>query len=147
MRYRNTPFCNSVIQRNTVLPFLYIVCIGQGFFTEFCKANIYFLFFAVSGNPDAPHITAIAGQKITLNCDVNFPNGVASPYVVQWWRKVVYNHRTSTAIHYYIHFLLLCRVPKFRFSFGTTTILSTPRPTSKAACPRCKWAANMAWPV
>ena len=45
-------------------------------------------FFVVSGNPDAPHITAIAGDKITLNCDVNFPNGVVSPYVVQWWRKV-----------------------------------------------------------
>ena len=42
----------------------------------------------MSGNPDAPHITAIAGDNITLNCDVNFPNGVASPYVVQWWRKV-----------------------------------------------------------
>ena len=50
---------------------------------------LYFalLFSSVSGNPDAPHITAIAGDTITLNCDVNFPNGVASPYVVQWWRK------------------------------------------------------------
>ena len=51
----------------------------------------FFSFFSVSGNPDAPHITAIAGDKITLNCDVNFPNGVVSPYVVQWWRKVSYD--------------------------------------------------------
>lgn len=50
---------------------------------------LYFalLFSTVSGNPDAPHITAIEGDKITLNCDVNFPNGANSPYVVQWWRK------------------------------------------------------------
>ena len=66
--------------------FLYNLFFGGTYWD--CKlANIYFL-FTVSGNPDAPHITAIAGQKITLNCDVNFPNGVASPYVVQWWRKV-----------------------------------------------------------
>ena len=52
------------------------------------KFLIKVYYFTVSGNPDAPHITAIAGDNITLNCDVNFPNGVASPYVVQWWRKV-----------------------------------------------------------
>ena len=51
---------------------------------------ILLLLFTVSGNPDAPHITAIAGDNITLNCEVNFPNGVSSPYVVQWWRKVSY---------------------------------------------------------
>ena len=56
---------------------------------SFCsKTIIHFFFLAVSGNPDAPHITAIEGDKITLNCDVNFPNGANSPYVVQWWRKV-----------------------------------------------------------
>ena len=55
----------------------------------------FFSFFAVSGNPDAPHITAIAGDKITLNCDVNFPNGDVSPYVVQWWRKVSFRPRTA----------------------------------------------------
>ena len=58
-------------------------------FFSFCsKTIIHFFFLAVSGNPDAPHITAIEGDKITLNCDVNFPNGANSPYVVQWWRKV-----------------------------------------------------------
>ena len=58
----------------------------------------------MSGNPDAPHITAIAGQKITLNCDVNFPNGVASPYVVQWWRKV--NSTTIRHLPQYIIFFV-----------------------------------------
>ena len=56
---------------------------------------------SVSGNPDAPHITAIAGDNITLNCDVNFPNGVASPYVVQWWRKV-----SISLIYFFINQLL-----------------------------------------
>ena len=69
---------------NTIL-----VLVPSGPFFLFCsKTIIHFFFLAVSGNPDAPHITAIEGDKITLNCDVNFPNGANSPYVVQWWRKV-----------------------------------------------------------
>lgn len=36
---------------------------------------------------DADHVTAIKGQSVPLNCDVNFPDGNVVPYVVQWWRK------------------------------------------------------------
>ena len=78
---------------NTIL-----VLVPSGPFFSFCsKTIIHFFFLAVSGNPDAPHITAIEGDKITLNCDVNFPNGANSPYVVQWWRKV---RKLQTYVYY-----------------------------------------------
>lgn len=37
---------------------------------------------------DSAHVTAIYGDWVALNCDVNFPDGHVVPYVVQWWRKV-----------------------------------------------------------
>ena len=39
---------------------------------------------------DSAHVTAIYGDWVALNCDVNFPDGHVVPYVVQWWRKVGY---------------------------------------------------------
>ena len=48
---------------------------------------------SVSGMParpeEADHVTAIDGDWVALNCDVNFPDGHVVPYVVQWWRKVL----------------------------------------------------------
>ena len=47
--------------------------------------------FVVSAMPSQPeeadHVTAIYGDWVALNCDVNFPDGNVVPYVVQWWRK------------------------------------------------------------
>ena len=37
---------------------------------------------------ESAHVTAIYGDWVALNCDVNFPDGHVVPYVVQWWRKV-----------------------------------------------------------
>ncbi|XP_040573911.1 protein turtle isoform X4 [Lepeophtheirus salmonis] len=36
---------------------------------------------------DADHITAIYGDSVVLNCNVDFPDGTPVPYVVQWSRK------------------------------------------------------------
>ena len=36
---------------------------------------------------DADHITANAGDQIVFNCEVEFPNGHAVPFLVQWWKK------------------------------------------------------------
>ena len=51
-----------------------------------------FFNIVVSGMPARPeesaHVTAIYGDWVALNCDVNFPDGHVVPYVVQWWRKV-----------------------------------------------------------
>ena len=48
--------------------------------------------FTVLGMPSRPedsaYVTAIYGDWVALNCDVNFPDGHVVPYVVQWWRKV-----------------------------------------------------------
>ena len=46
MRYRNTPFCNSVIQRNTVLPFLYRMY-RPGFLPSFVRLTFIFFFYSV----------------------------------------------------------------------------------------------------
>ena len=54
----------------------------------------YFIIYhsSVLGMPSRPedsaHVTAIYGDWVALNCDVNFPDGHVVPYVVQWWRKV-----------------------------------------------------------
>jgi hypothetical protein len=66
----------------------------------------YFCIILASGIPanpsNADHITAIYGDKITLNCDVNFPDGVNSPYVVQWWRKVNISFSLDYCFHFYM---------------------------------------------
>jgi hypothetical protein len=53
-----------------------------------------FPYCLVSGMParpeDSAHVTAIYGDWVALNCDVNFPDGHVVPYVVQWWRKVCF---------------------------------------------------------
>ena len=36
---------------------------------------------------DADHITAINGDYVVLNCNVDFPDGQPVPFVVQWWKK------------------------------------------------------------
>lgn len=105
---------------------------------------IFLFFFAVSGNPDAPHITAIAGDKITLNCDVNFPNGVVSPYVVQWWRKVSFRPLKITSFSVwklYVHEIF--RGLKFHFIFGMTTILNMHRKTTRAEFQKLVQVVNM----
>ena len=50
---------------------------------------------------DSAHVTAIYGDWVALNCDVNFPDGHVVPYVVQWWRKVGYKHFSN---FFYISF-------------------------------------------
>lgn len=53
---------------------------------------LLFSIFSVSGYPSHPseadHITAMAGDYVVFNCEVNFPHDQVVPYVVQWWRKV-----------------------------------------------------------
>ena len=44
---------------------------------------------------ESAHVTAIYGDWVALNCDVNFPDGHVVPYVVQWWRKVGYGNHIS----------------------------------------------------
>ena len=44
---------------------------------------------------ESAHVTAIYGDWVALNCDVNFPDGHVVPYVVQWWRKVGYDDHIS----------------------------------------------------
>ena len=52
---------------------------------------------------ESAHVTAIYGDWVALNCDVNFPDGHVVPYVVQWWRKVGYDDHISflqKALHF-----------------------------------------------
>ena len=61
-----------------------------------------FPYCLVSGMParpeDSAHVTAIYGDWVALNCDVNFPDGHVVPYVVQWWRKVCCRRFLITSI-------------------------------------------------
>ena len=52
---------------------------------------------------ESAHVTAIYGDWVALNCDVNFPDGHVVPYVVQWWRKVGYDDHTSFWKNPYIY--------------------------------------------
>ena len=67
-----------------------------------------FFNIVVSGMPARPeesaHVTAIYGDWVALNCDVNFPDGHVVPYVVQWWRKVGYaDHFCKRHLNFYIN--------------------------------------------
>ena len=69
-----------------------------------------FFNIVVSGMPARPeesaHVTAIYGDWVALNCDVNFPDGHVVPYVVQWWRKVGYDDHISflqKALQFFIY--------------------------------------------
>ncbi len=48
---------------------------------------VFLLSASANRSLDSDHITAIQGDTITFNCNVNFPDNVVAPYVVQWWRK------------------------------------------------------------
>lgn len=37
---------------------------------------------------DAVHITAILGESVVFNCQVDFPEDIPVPYVLQWEKKV-----------------------------------------------------------
>ncbi|KAE8748423.1 hypothetical protein FOCC_FOCC004855, partial [Frankliniella occidentalis] len=37
---------------------------------------------------DAQHITAILGESVVFNCNVDFPEDHPVPYVLQWEKKV-----------------------------------------------------------
>ena len=75
-----------------------------------------FFNIVVSGMPARPeesaHVTAIYGDWVALNCDVNFPDGHVVPYVVQWWRKVGYDDHISFLQNYiytrYIYKIFKC---------------------------------------
>ncbi|CAG9759845.1 unnamed protein product [Ceutorhynchus assimilis] len=41
-----------------------------------------------AGYQDAVHITAILGESVVFNCQVEFPEGHPVPYVLQWEKKV-----------------------------------------------------------
>ena len=64
----------------------------QVYFRKIVKCINLFV-SSVLGMPSRPedsaHVTAIYGDWVALNCDVNFPDGHVVPYVVQWWRKVI----------------------------------------------------------
>ena len=51
------------------------------------QSFLSFPYYLVSGMParpeDSAHVTAIYGDWVALNCDVNFPDGHVVPYVVQ----------------------------------------------------------------
>lgn len=42
----------------------------------------------VGGFQDAVHITAILGESVVFNCQVEFPADHPVPYVLQWEKKV-----------------------------------------------------------
>ena len=63
---------------------------------RFSHVKSFLSFFAASGYPSHPseadHITAMSGDFVVFNCEVNFPNDQVVPYVVQWWRKVIFHN-------------------------------------------------------
>jgi len=56
------------------------------------------LFSGGCSSHDAQHITAILGESVVFNCNVDFPNEQPVPYVLQWEKKVgeVSCHFTSS---------------------------------------------------
>lgn len=58
---------------------------------------------------DAVHITAILGESVVFNCQVDFPEDIPVPYVLQWEKKVGETVRRST-LHSYNTTLLIYRV-------------------------------------
>ena len=54
---------------------------------------------------ESAHVTAIYGDWVALNCDVNFPDGHVVPYVVQWWRKVGYDDHISFLQNIYTRYI------------------------------------------
>ncbi|XP_050308030.1 protein turtle isoform X4 [Anthonomus grandis grandis] len=49
------------------------------------------------GYQDAVHITAILGESVVFNCQVEFPEGHPVPYVLQWEKK-----KSRTLIEYFL---------------------------------------------
>lgn len=58
---------------------------------------------------DAVHITAILGESVVFNCQVDFPEDIPVPYVLQWEKKVGETVRRPT-LHSYNTTLLIYRV-------------------------------------
>lgn len=58
---------------------------------------------------DAVHITAILGESVVFNCQVDFPEDIPVPYVLQWEKKVGETVRRPT-LHSYNTTLLINRV-------------------------------------
>ncbi|KAL1506832.1 hypothetical protein ABEB36_006122 [Hypothenemus hampei] len=54
-----------------------------------------------SGYQDAVHITAILGESVVFNCQVEFPEGHPVPYVLQWEKKVG-DTKSRTLIEYFL---------------------------------------------
>lgn len=53
------------------------------------NVNINILFIATGSTfNDAVHITAIVGESVVFNCQVEFPAEHPVPYVLQWEKKV-----------------------------------------------------------
>ena len=81
---------------------------------------------------EADHVTAIDGDWVALNCDVNFPDGHVVPYVVQWWRKVsilykailrykhkyYYNINDFLMLHVIQSYVCYFRIRTCQFTFG-----------------------------
>lgn len=55
------------------------------------------------------HITAILGESVVFNCQVDFPEDIPVPYVLQWEKKVGETVRRPT-LHSYNTTLLIYRV-------------------------------------
>ncbi|XP_048516983.1 protein turtle isoform X4 [Dendroctonus ponderosae] len=53
------------------------------------------------GYQDAVHITAILGESVVFNCQVEFPEGHPVPYVLQWEKKVT-SPKSRTLIEYFL---------------------------------------------
>lgn len=56
------------------------------------------------GYQDAVHITAILGESVVFNCQVEFPEGHPVPYVLQWEKKVGDTVRSC----FHVSFSTLC---------------------------------------
>lgn len=50
---------------------------------------------------DAVHITAILGESVVFNCQVDFPEDIPVPYVLQWEKKVGETVRPHSTLQYY----------------------------------------------
>lgn len=46
---------------------------------------------------DAVHITAILGESVVFNCQVDFPEDIPVPYVLQWEKKRMARLRDAPA--------------------------------------------------
>lgn len=57
------------------------------------QRNPYFYLLTATGSTfnDAVHITAIVGESVVFNCQVEFPAEHPVPYVLQWEKKVSTN--------------------------------------------------------